>query len=268
MLQVQNLTRRLPDGRKLLSGLTFQVQKGEFVGVLGASGAGKSLMMRAIVGLTSVSEGDVAFTDENGEVYRTTSVGGRELRRARRNIGVIFQGSNLVRRLSVLDNVMIGRLGRIHPVRSWLYGFTDREAAEAMATLDRVRMADFAARLTGSLSGGEMQRVAIARAIFQKPLFYLADEPVASLDPRNSEIIMQLLQTLSREHPILGAFHQPELVTRYCTRVIAIRKGAIVYDGSPRLSSDELTAIYGGKIMQVAEANPAALQSASFVEFG
>ena len=247
MLEIRDLTKRLPDGRALLNGLNFRVQKGEFVSILGASGAGKSLTMRAIVGLTSVSAGEVVFTGETGKVYRTTSIDGKELRRARRNIGVIFQGCNLVKRLRVLDNVMIGRLGRIHPLRSWLYGFTDQEAAEAMEALDRVGMADFAARMTGSLSGGEMQRVAIARAVFQRPLFYLADEPIASLDPKNAESIMRLLQPLAREAAILGAFHQPDMVTRYCTRVIGIKKGVVVYDGDPRLSPAELAAVYGSE---------------------
>jgi phosphonate transport system ATP-binding protein len=228
------------------------VDKGEFVALLGASGAGKSLTMRAIVGLTSVTDGEVVFSGETGKTYTTTSDSGKELRRARRNIGVIFQGCNLVRRLRVLDNVMIGRLGRIHPLRSWVYGFTDQEAAEAMAALERVGMADFASRITGSLSGGEMQRVAIARAIFQRPLFYLADEPISSLDPKNAESIMHLLQPLARENPILGAFHQPAVVMRYCTRVIAIKRGSIVYDGPPRLTPSQLADIYGADIEQLA----------------
>jgi phosphonate transport system ATP-binding protein len=244
MLEVRNIVKRIPDGRALLNGLNFRIEKGEFVALVGASGAGKSLTMRAIVGLTSVTEGEVVFTGESGRRYTTTATTRNELRRARRNIGFIFQGCNLVRRLSVLDNVMIGRLGRIHPLRSWFYGFTDQEAQEAMGVLDRVGMADFAARLTGSLSGGEMQRVAIARAMFQRPLFYLADEPIAALDPKNTEIIMHLLQPLARENPILGAFHQPEVVSRFCTRVIALRKGRIIYDGSPQLSSEQLGAIY------------------------
>ena len=259
MLEVRNLTKRLPDGRALLNGLSFTIGKGEFVALLGASGAGKSLTMRAIVGLTSVSDGEVVFTGETGRVYRTTSTGTKDLRRARRNIGFIFQGCNLVRRLSVLDNVMIGRLGRIHPLRSWLYGFTDHEAQEAMEALDRVGMADFAARITGSLSGGEMQRVAIARAIYQRPLFYLADEPIAALDPKNADVIMRLLQPLSRENPILGAFHQPELVTRCCTRIIALRKGQVVYDGPPCLSPKEIAGLYadtGGVTSEDDGANP------------
>ncbi|HYA18420.1 MAG TPA: ATP-binding cassette domain-containing protein [Bryobacteraceae bacterium] len=262
MLQVNGLCKRLPDGRAILSDLNFRVEKGEFVALLGASGAGKSMTMRAIVGLTSVGSGSVVFTGETGKTYTTTTASGKELRRARRNIGVIFQGCNLVRRLPVLDNVMIGRLGRIHPLRSWLYGFTDREATEAMEALDRVGMADFASRVTGSLSGGEMQRVAIARAIFQRPLCYLADEPIASLDPKNAESIMQLLQPLARENPILGAFHQPEMVMRYCTRVIALRKGKIIYDGSPRLDAAELAEIYGSELNRPAltMAAPAAVE--------
>ena len=244
MLSVTNLTKRLANGKTLLNGISFTVQKGEFVGILGPSGAGKSMTLRCMVGLTSVSEGDVMFTGENGKTYRTTAIKGRELRRARRNIGVIFQGCNLVKRLSVIENVMIGRLGRIHPLRSWLYGFTDREAAEAMEALDRVGMAEFASRMTGSLSGGEMQRVAIARAIFQRPLSFLADEPIASLDPKNSFAIMRLLRPLALERPIIGTFHQPEITARYCTRVIAIRNGTLVYDGDPHLTREQLAEIY------------------------
>src|SRR5262249_23171106 len=211
---------------------------------VGGSGAGKSLRMRCIVGLTSVSEGEVVFTGEQGKAYRTTTIQGRELRRARRNIGVIFQGCNLVRRLTVLENVMIGRLGRINPVRSWLYGFTDREASDAMEALGRVGMADFAARLTGSLSGGQMHRLAIPPPIHQRPLSFLADEPIASLDPKNSLAILRLLQPLALEHPILGAFHQPEVTAQFCTRVIAIRNGALIYDGDPHLTRAQLAEIY------------------------
>src|SRR5262245_49974375 len=244
MLSVNDLTKRLPDGTTLLNGITFTVRKGEFVGILGPSGAGKSLTMRCIIGLTTVSRGAVVFSGEKGKTYTTTTIKGRELRRARRNIGVIFQGSNLVKRLTVLENVMVGRLGRIHPLRSWLYGFTDREAAEAMEALDRVGMAPFASRITGSLSGGEMQRVAIARAIMQRPLCFLADEPIASLDPKNSRIIMQLLQPLAKDHPIIGSFHQPDMAAEFCTRVLGIRSGRIVYDGPPRLTRTQLAEIY------------------------
>jgi phosphonate transport system ATP-binding protein len=246
MLTVSSIEKTLPSGKRLINNVNFTVTRGEFVSILGSSGAGKSLTLRCITGLTQPDQGEITLVSPKNETFRTTNVSARQLRRARRHIGVMFQGSNLVKRLSVLENVMIGRLGQINPIRSWLRGFVDSEAREAMVALDRVRMADFAGRLAGSLSGGEMQRVAIARAIYQRPLIYLADEPISSLDPRNAEAIMALLQPLSLETPVLGAFHQPEIVSRYCTRVIGMRQGRIVYDGRARLKQHELETIYGG----------------------
>lgn len=251
MLHVENLTKKLPDGRALLNGVSFRVTAGEFVGVLGASGAGKSLTLRCILGLTRADGGSARFQAADGRNFELTTCKGRAQREARRRMGVIFQGFNLVKRLRVLDNVMIGRLGGIHPLRSWLYGFKDTEAAEAMDALRAVKMATHADRITGSLSGGEMQRVAIARAIFQKPSLYLADEPIASLDPSNSLAIMKLLQPLARDTPVIGVFHQPEMTARFCTRVIAIKQGRVVYDGVPELSHSRLEDIYGDELMQV-----------------
>lgn len=246
MLQVSNIVVKLPGGKRLVDGVSFSVRRGEFVSILGSSGAGKSLTLRCIVGLTQPSEGEITLTGPAGKAYRTTRVTPSELRRARRHIGLIFQGANLVKRLTVLDNVMLGRLGHIHPLRSLTIGFTDNEAREAMEALDRVKMAAFAARLAGSLSGGEMQRVSIARAIYQKPLIYLADEPISSLDPKNAEAIMSILQPLSRDTPVIGAFHQPATVANYCTRVIGIRAGKVVYDGPADLSIRQLENVYGG----------------------
>jgi phosphonate transport system ATP-binding protein len=245
MLLVSGIKKTLPSGKRLINQVSFTVSKGEFVSILGSSGAGKSLTLRCITGLTKPDEGEITLTGPQGETFRTTGVNGKQLRRARRHIGVMFQGSNLVKRLSVLENVMIGRLGEIHPLRSWVRGFYDSEAREAMEALDRVKMTSFSGRLVGSLSGGEMQRVAIARAIYQRPLIYLADEPISSLDPKNAEAIMALLQPLSLETPVLGAFHQPALVASYCTRVIGMRQGTVVYDGSPRLNPHQLEHIYG-----------------------
>lgn len=245
MLQVSNVVVMLPNGKRLVNDVSFSVGRGEFVSILGSSGAGKSLTLRCIVGLTKPSNGKITLTGPEGRTYSTTGVGQKEMRRARRHIGLIFQGSNLVKRLTVLENVMLGRLGHIHPLRSWLLGFTDSEARQAMAALDRVNLAPCAARLAGSLSGGEMQRVSIARAIYQRPLIYLADEPISSLDPKNAEAIMSILQPLSRETPVIGAFHQPAVVARYCTRVIGIRAGKVVYDGPAQLSARQLENIYG-----------------------
>ncbi len=265
MLHVENLRKILPDGKVLLDGVSLRLERGEFVGVLGASGAGKSLTLRCILGLTKADGGSATLHSEacGGRTYDLLACKGREQRNCRRRMGVIFQGFNLVKRLRVIDNVMIGRLARIHPLRSWLYGFTDAEAVEALEALRRVKMDTYADRVTGSLSGGEMQRVAIARAIFQKPAIYLADEPIASLDPSNSLAIMKLLAPLARETPVIGVFHQPEMTARFCTRVVAIKKGRVVYDGDPRLSHDQLQEIYGDELMQVlrppaSEPSPAA----------
>lgn len=246
MLSVSGIVKTLPNGQCLINNVSFTVRKGEFVSILGSSGAGKSMTLRCITGLTTPDSGEVKIVGDRGETYRTTDVKSRELRHARRHIGLMFQGSNLVKRLSVLENVMLGRLGQINPLRSWTIGFKDSEAKQAMEALDRVGLTRFASRLAGSLSGGEMQRVAIARAIYQKPLVYLADEPISSLDPRNAETIMALLQPLSQETPVLGAFHQPAMTAKYCTRVIGMRHGSIVYDGSAQISQQQLDHIYDG----------------------
>ncbi len=242
MLELRKLVKRAADGRVLLDEVSLQVQPGEFVGVLGASGAGKSLTLRAIVGLTRLDGGEVRMDGE-----RIDEAKGARLRQVRRQIGVIFQGLHLVKRLSVIENVMIGKLGSISPLRSWLYGFTDSEAREALEALARVEMADFAGRITGTLSGGEMQRVAIARAIFQKPRLYLADEPIASLDPKNAEAIMRLLRGLAQESPVLGAFHQPEMTARFCSRAVGLRRGRVVFEGAASVGRAVLGEIYGAE---------------------
>ena len=246
MLSVSNIVVTLPNGKNLVDNISFTAGRGEFVAILGSSGAGKSLTLRCIVGLTKPNEGEISIIGESGKTYRTTNVNAKGLRRARRHIGLIFQGANLVKRLTVLENVMLGRLGFISPLRSCLIGFKDAEAREAMEALDRVNMAPFAARLAGSLTRGEMQRVSIARAIHQRPLIYLADEPISSLDPKNAEAIMSILQPLSRETPVIGTFHQPVMVAKYCTRALGVRAGKIVYDGAARMSPRQLESIYSG----------------------
>ena len=191
-----------------------------------------SMTMRAIVGLTSVTGGEVVFTGETGKTYTTTTASGKELRRARRNIGMIFQGCNLVRHLPVLDNVMIGRLGRIHPLRSWLYGFTDGEASEAMSALDRVGMADFASRVTGSLSGDEMQRVAIARAIVSDPTLLLADEPTGDLDSHSATEVLEILKRLNEDFhkTVIMVTHDPHAAS-YAHVTRHLEKGMLLPPG-------------------------------------
>lgn len=251
MLEVQNIVKRLPKGSELLKGISFTVNKGEFVGVLGPSGAGKSLTLRCILGLVKADDGEVILTGDDGVVRRVSRSRGRRLREVRQTMSVIFQGFNLVKRLTVLENVMIGRLGRMNPVRSWLYGFTDDEAREAMQSLEAVGIASFAGRVVQSLSGGECQRVAVARALYQDPLVILADEPIGSLDPKNARAIMRLLKPIAERVPILGVFHQPDLTAQFCTRVIGIKDGEVMYDGPPDLSHDLLHEIYGEELDRI-----------------
>lgn len=248
MIEVKNLTKSLPNGRKLLDGISFKVKKGEFVGILGASGAGKTLTLRCLNGLLRPDSGSVVVEDEQGKKHDICKINKRELRHVRQKIGVIFQGYHLVKRLSALENVMIGRLGQINAWRSLFYGFTDAEAEEAVKALDKVKMSQLAGMRTGSLSGGEMQRVAIARAIFQSPTLLLADEPISNLDPSNAKTIMKMIKPLSEQMPVIGVFHQPEMTAKYCTRVIAIKEGQVIYDGDPRLSNKRLEEIYGEEL--------------------
>jgi phosphonate transport system ATP-binding protein len=254
MIEVKNLTKSLPNGRKLLDGISFTVNKGEFVGILGASGAGKTLTVRCLNGLLRPDSGSVIVEDDQHVKRDICSISKRQLKKVREKIGMIFQGFHLVRRLTALENVLIGRLGQINSLRSLVYGFTDKEAEEALSALEKVKIQHLAAARVSSMSGGEMQRVAIARAIFQNPTLLLADEPISNLDPSNAKNIMKLIQPLSRDMPVIGVFHQPEMTAKYCSRVIAIKAGKIIYDGDPRISDELLIEIYGEELRHL-EAN-------------
>src|SRR5580700_7424720 len=253
MIEVRNLTKSLPNGRKLLDGISFTVNKGEFVGILGASGAGKTLTIRCLNGLLRPDSGSVIVEDDQHVKRDICSISKKQLKKVREKIGVIFQGFHLVKRLTALENVLIGRLGQINSLRSLVYGFTDKEAEEAVLALEKVKIQHLAAARVSSMSGGEMQRVAIARAIFQNPTLLLADEPISNLDPSNAKVIMKLIQPLAQEMPVIGVFHQPEMTARYCTRVIAIKDGRVIYDGDPVLSHGQLADIYGEELRQIEE---------------
>jgi phosphonate transport system ATP-binding protein len=251
MIEVTNISKSLPDGRKLLDGISFTVRRGEFVGILGASGAGKTLTLRCLNGLLKPDTGSVVVQDQDGSKWDICTIAKTRLKQLRRRIGIIFQGYHLVQRLTALDNVLLGRLGQISTLRSLFYGFTDKERAVALNALEKVKIGSLAGARVGRLSGGEMQRVAIARAIFQNPGLLLADEPLSNLDPSNAKVIMKLIQPLAQEMPVIGVFHQPEMTARYCTRVIAIKQGRIVYDGDPRLTTHQLVDIYGEELRQI-----------------
>jgi phosphonate transport system ATP-binding protein len=243
MLSVKNIAKKLPDGRLLLKDINFEVQKGEFVGMVGESGVGKTVLLRCINGLTSPDNGEVIINGY-GPPQKINGKKGKELKKIRQNIGMIFQGSILIKRISVLENVLTGRLGRINPIRSLFYGFTDKEVEIALEALERVDIKHLAYRRAETLSGGEMQRVAIARALLQEPYLLLADEPVANLDPKNTEMIMDCLQRLTQQMAIICVLHAPRIAAKYCTRVIGIRDGEVIYDGGPDLSPSDLEEIY------------------------
>jgi phosphonate transport system ATP-binding protein len=245
MLSVKNVAKRLPDGRLLLRDISFDVKKGEFVGILGESGVGKTVLLRCINGLTAPDNGEVLIAGSDA-IYRVNG-DSKERRKVQRQIGMIFQGSILVKRLSALENVLTGRLGWISPFRSLLYGFTDAEVSTALAALEKVGVKHLAYRRAETLSGGEMQRVAIARALVQEPFLLLADEPVSSLDPKNTELVLECMQPLTEQMPVIGVFHSPKLVSQYCTRAIGIKDGTVIYDGSPHISGDMLDKIYGAE---------------------
>jgi phosphonate transport system ATP-binding protein len=231
-------------GRPALRNVCLEVRPGEMVALIGASGSGKSTLLRHLAGLV-VGEGRVSV---NGE---TMQDGGRLLpgvRRRRREIGFIFQQFNLVERLPVLTNVLVGTLGRVPLWRSLVRCFTPAEKRLALEALSRVGIADRALQRASTLSGGQQQRAAIARALVQQASVILADEPIASLDPESSRRVMEILAQINREdgRTVVVTLHQVEYARRYCPRVIALKDGAVVYDGaSAALTSDLLKSLYG-----------------------
>lgn len=251
-LEASGLRKVLNDGKVLLDGISFSASKGEFVGILGPSGAGKTLTLRCLNGLMKPSEGDVHLVFDNGAKASITQAKERELRKLQQNIGVVFQGSHLVGSLTAIENVMLGRLGQINPWRSVLMGFTDEEAEEAMNALEQVKIPELALRRVQTLSGGEMQRVAIARVIFQRPPIILADEPISNLDPINARNIMRLLRPLAEHSVVVGVFHQPDLTMEFCDRILGLQAGKVIYDGSSKLSHAQLTEIYGEELKEFA----------------
>jgi phosphonate transport system ATP-binding protein len=230
MIRVEKLVKRYPDGTQALHGVSADIPKGQFVAVIGPSGAGKSTFLRSINGLVRPSDGRVWVDGEE-----VTGASGAKLRRARRRIGMIFQQFNLVKRMSVIQNVCVGRLGYMSGWRRAVPLFTVRDMRLALDALQRVNIAEKALVRADSLSGGQQQRVAIARALAQDPQIMLADEPIASLDPETSIVVMQDLRRINRELGIttVASLHQLEYARAYADRVIAFKDGRIVFDGDP-----------------------------------
>jgi len=241
-IEIRNLCKAFGTARAV-HGFTATIQRPEMVGVIGPSGAGKSTLLRMINRLTPATSGQVMVDGRDVLALR-----GREMRRWQRDCAMIFQQFNLVPRLDVITNVMLGRLNGMSSARSLFSIFTRREIDEALAALDRLGIAEQAMKRAEALSGGQQQRVAIARALMQEPRMILADEPIASLDPMNAEIVMTALREIhERENlTVICNLHTLDTARTYCDRIIGMRAGRIVFEGRPAdLTTDAAREIYG-----------------------
>src|ERR1700726_2541334 len=242
MLVVEGLTCRFGT-KAAVDNASFSIAPGGFVGVIGRSGAGKSTLLRMINRLAEPSSGRIVFDGVD-----VTSLKGRELRKWRARSAMIFQQFNLIGRLDVLTNVLMGRLATVSPARALLKLWPDADKAVALAALEQFEIASIAAQRADQLSGGQQQRVAIARALVQEPDIILADEPIASLDPHNTKGGMDALQRINRDFGItvICNLHSLELARSYCGRLIGMAAGRVVFDGTPeQLTELEAQRLYG-----------------------
>ncbi len=249
MLKVEHLVKTYPNGTQALQDVSFEVQDGEFLAVIGLSGSGKSTLLRCINRLIDPTAGRILW---NG--MDVTAASGADLRKVRRQIGMVFQQFNLVKRSSVLTNVLAGRLGYVSPVKSLFNYFPHADKQRALNNLELMGLRDKAYIRADSLSGGQQQRVGIARALMQDPKLVLADEPVASLDPVLAHSILKYLEQMNRERGItvLCSLHFLDLVHRYATRAIALKDGQLVFEGLPQEIDDaQFKAIYGQEAERV-----------------
>jgi phosphonate transport system ATP-binding protein len=245
ILEIEDLHKSYDNDVPVLCGIDLAVHQGEFVGIIGLSGSGKSTLLRCINRLVEPSSGHIRLPamlirgNGAGTLVDVVELKQTELRRLRRKIGMIFQQFNIVKRLSVIENVLSGGLGYQSALRSTLRSFTRDEKRQALTNLNRVGLLDHAYRRADELSGGEQQRVAIARTLMQEPALILADEPVSSLDPKLSGIVLDILKRVCQEDGItaLVSLHTLELTREYAARVVGLKNGRISFDGT----ADELT---------------------------
>ena len=244
-LVIRNLRMEYRAGQPILKNVSLTVEGRGLTAIIGPSGTGKSTLVPCINRLVDPTAGSILFMGQD-----LATLKGRALRIARRRIGMVFQEYNLVERLSVIENVLCGRLGYVPVWRAWLRRFPDADIARAFELLDAVGLGDLATQRADQLSGGQRQRVGIARALMQEPDLLLADEPTSSLDPKTSVEIMELIarRASASSIPALVNIHNVELARRYADRIIGMSKGDIVFDGPPQALEDaHLLAIYGGE---------------------
>ena len=243
MLEIKQLVKKYNTGDLAINGVDLKVEKGQVMALIGPSGAGNSTLIRCVNRLENPTSGEIWLNGENIVKMRSG-----KLRRARRNMGMIFQEYALVERLTVMENVLSGRLGYVGFWRSFLRKFPQSDINAAFGLLEKVGLDTMVNKRADELSGGQRQRVGIARALIQKPDILLVDEPTASLDPKTSRQIMRLITELCEENQLTAIIniHDVALAQMYAERIVGLREGSIVYDGSPDdLKPDVLTEIYG-----------------------
>ena len=243
MIEFRNVSKMYPNGTKGLNNINLKIQKGEFIVMVGLSGAGKSTLLRSVNRLHEITEGEIIIEGES-----ITSAKGKGLRRMRRDIGMIFQSFNLVKRSTVLKNVLAGRVGYHSTLRTTLGLFPKEDVELAFQALKRVNILEKAYARADELSGGQQQRVSIARALAQEAKIILADEPVASLDPLTTKQVLNDLKKINEDFGIttIVNLHSIDLARQYATRIIGLHAGEIVFDGSVEEATDEKFAeIYG-----------------------
>jgi len=243
MLEIKQLVKKYNTGDLAINGVDLKVEKGQVMALIGPSGAGKSTLIRCVNRLENPTSGEIWLNGENIVKMRSG-----KLRRARRNMGMIFQEYALVERLTVMENVLSGRLGYVGFWRSFLRKFPQSDINTAFGLLEKVGLDTMVNKRADELSGGQRQRVGIARALIQKPDILLVDEPTASLDPKTSRQIMRLITELCEENQLAAIIniHDVALAQMYAERIVGLREGSIVYDGPPDdLKPDVLTEIYG-----------------------
>ncbi len=248
ILEVKDLRIRYNrSGPEILKGLSFSVEPEDFFAIIGPSGAGKSTLIRCINRLVEPNSGDVILNGQN-----ITKVGRRELRKVRRNMGMIFQEFNLVERMSVMDNVLSGRLGYIGNFRSLLRFYPRADIQSALELLDKVGLSDFVDKRVDELSGGQRQRVGIARALIQQPQILLVDEPTSSLDPKISREVMGMIKQMSEEAgvPVLCNIHDVQLALEFSNKVIGLQEGVKMFEGpTEKVDKGTLEEIYAMEIL-------------------
>ncbi|MBA4255975.1 MAG: phosphonate ABC transporter ATP-binding protein [Polaromonas sp.] len=262
-LHIQHLNKHFGNGKHALKDINLTVEKGEMVALIGASGSGKSTLLRHVAGLMLADGSSESLIEVEGQSVQRQGRLNPHIRRVRSQIGFVFQQFNLVDRLPVLTNVLVGLLHRTPGWRGWLRMFNRSERHLALEALSRVGIADCHGQRASTLSGGQQQRAAIARTLVQGAQLVLADEPIASLDPESSRKVMDILARINREDQctVVVSLHQVDVAMKYCPRVVALHQGKVVYDGpSSALTPSLLRELYGVQVEELlAPAAPVAV---------